>query len=162
MIHGFPLVVGEQPKLLILGSMPSVVSLKQQEYYGFKHNRFWKIISRYFDVEFDSYETKLQTLKKHHIALWDVIGACEREGSLDSNIHSEEVNPIDQVLKTYPTLQMVICNGKKSYDLFQKHFHNLDVDATYLPSTSNANQTIREADLFEKWFAALNKVLKKD
>ena len=162
MIQGFPLVVGEQPKLLILGSMPSVVSLKQQEYYGFKYNRFWKIMARYFDVEFDSYEMKLQTLKKHHIALWDVIGSCEREGSLDSNIHNEEVNPIDQVLKTYPMLQMVICNGKKSYDLFQKHFHNLDIVVTYLPSTSNANQTIKEADLFEKWFAALHKVLKKD
>lgn len=162
MIHGFSLVVGEQPKLLILGSMPSVVSLKQQEYYGFKHNRFWKIMARYFDVEFYSYEMKLQTLKKHHIALWDVIGACEREGSLDSNIHNEEVNPIDQVLKTYPTIQMVICNGKKSYDLFQKHFDKLSVDVTYLPSTSNANQTIKEVDLFEKWFEALNKTLKKD
>ena len=159
MIHSFPLVIGKQPKVLILGSVPSVVSLKRQEYYGFKYNRFWKIIGQYFNVELDSYETKLQILKQNKIALWDVIDVCERKGSLDSNIHNEKVNPIEQVIKMYPTIRMVICNGKKSYDLFQKHFNNLEIESIYLPSTSNANQTIKESDLFNKWFIIFNKIL---
>jgi len=158
MITGFPLVVGSKPKLLILGSLPSVVSLENQEYYAHKYNRFWKIISKYFDIEFNSYEMKLQALKEHHIALWDVIKVGERKGSLDSNIYNEEVNPIHEVVKTYPSIQFIICNGKKSYDLVCKHFHDLNVEVLYLPSTSNANQTIKENDLFHKWFTLLDKI----
>ena len=58
MISGFLPIIGNEPKMMILGSMPSITSLEKQEYYGFKHNRFWKIISAYFQIEFNSYEEK--------------------------------------------------------------------------------------------------------
>ena len=59
MISGFLPIVSKDAKLLILGSMPSVTSLEKQEYYGFKHNRFWKIIASYFQESFSSYEDKV-------------------------------------------------------------------------------------------------------
>lgn len=159
MISGFLPIIGNEPKMMILGSMPSITSLEKQEYYGFKHNRFWKIISAYFKIEFNSYEEKTDCIKNNHIVLWDVIQTCEREGSLDSAISKEVVNDIEAMIKKYPSIQTILCNGKKSYDLYKRHFSYLNVEVIALPSTSNANRTIKEEVLFEKWHNALNKAL---
>ena len=43
-IVGLPPVITKDSKVLILGSMPSVLSLESQEYYGNPRNHFWKII----------------------------------------------------------------------------------------------------------------------
>lgn len=161
MISGFPAIIGHHPQVLILGSMPSIVSLEKQQYYGFKHNRFWKIISSYFDCELNDYAAKKQCIMNHHLILWDVIKYCEREGSLDSNIKNVEVNDIEQLLNTYPTIQTVLCNGKKSYELYKKYFSHLERNCICLPSTSNANRSIKEEVLISKWHDALENALKK-
>lgn len=155
-INGFDPIVGDVPIVLILGSMPSVTSLDKQEYYGFKYNRFWSIMAEYLNRSFLSYEDKVKALQQHHIALWDVIASCEREGSLDSKIRNEQINPIDTFLCEHPSIQMVICNGKKSYELYKKHIHS-DITCVCLPSTSNANRSIKEQDLFTLWLQALSK-----
>lgn len=157
MLKGFDPIISPQPRAMILGSMPSVTSLEKQEYYGFKHNRFWKIMHAVFDMPIDSYEQKKEIMLQHHLILWDVIGECEREGSLDSKIRKEKVNDIEALAASYPELNMIICNGKKSYELYQKHFMELTVPCIYLPSTSNANRTIKEEDLFEAWRQGLKK-----
>ena len=157
MLTGFDPIISRYPRVMILGSMPSVVSLEKQEYYGYAHNRFWKIMSDIFNMPISTYEEKKQIILSHHLLLWDVIGECEREGSLDSKIRNEKVNPIAELLETYPSIQLVICNGRKSYDLYQKHFSYLPLSSMYLPSTSNANRSIKEEILFEKWREALKK-----
>ena len=86
-----------------------------------------------------------------------MIEECEREGSLDSAIRHEKVNDIAYLIQAHPTIRMVICNGKKSYDLYQKHFHAIQIPCMYLPSTSNANRTIKEQALFEAWKQAFKK-----
>ena len=85
-LKGFEPIVSENSRVLILGSMPSVVSLEKQEYYGFKHNRFWKIMGLYAGCRWESYEMKKRFILQEGFALWDVIDSCEREGSLDSKI----------------------------------------------------------------------------
>lgn len=157
MIYGFPPVIGKNPKIMILGSMPSITSLEKRKYYGFKQNRFWKIIGSYFACEFSCYEDKLNCIKEHSILLWDVISHCEREGSLDSDIRKEVVNDIPSLLKKYPSIKCVICNGKKSYSLYKKHFSILPLEVFCLPSTSNANRTIKEEILIAKWHEVLRK-----
>lgn len=156
MLKGFPPLIAKEPYIMILGSMPSVTSLDKQEYYGFKHNRFWKIMNYIFQMPIHTYEEKKDIILQHHILLWDVIGECEREGSLDSNIKNEVVNDISSLIQNYPSIHMVICNGRKSYDLYQKHFSQLPVSCIYLPSTSNANRSIKEEVLFSKWEEALS------
>ncbi len=162
MLKGFPPIIAKHPIAMILGSMPSVTSLEKQEYYGFKHNRFWKFLSRYFHEELYDYEDKKKLILAHRLILWDVIGSCEREGSLDSNIRCEEVNDIRGLVRKYPDLRYVICNGKKAYDLYQRHFFDLPLICLSLPSTSNANRTIKEEDLYKKWEAALRQALVKE
>lgn len=157
MLKGFDPIIAPCPYVMILGSMPSVTSLEKQEYYGFKHNRFWKIMNQMFQMPIDTYEQKKQIILTHHMILWDVIGECEREGSLDSAIRHEKVNDIAYLIQAHPTIRMVICNGKKSYDLYQKHFYDIQIPCMYLPSTSNANRTIKEQALFEAWKQAFKK-----
>ena len=44
MIVGFDPIIAEEPRVMILGSMPSVTSLERRQYYGYRHNRFWPIL----------------------------------------------------------------------------------------------------------------------
>lgn len=156
MLKGLEPILSKDPKALILGSMPSVTSLDKQEYYGFKHNRFWNIMHVCFAMSIDSYEEKKDIIQTQHLILWDVIGSCEREGSLDSAIRNVVVNDIEALLEKYPQITTVLCNGKKSYDLYQRYFSHLQVSCIYLPSTSNANRSLKEEVLIQKWVDALH------
>lgn len=160
MIKGFDAIVGKDARVLILGSMPSVKSLEKSQYYGFKQNRFWKIMYAYFNEKItEDYEDRKKLLLNHGIALWDVIGSCDREGSLDSNIKNVKCNDIVSFIKQNPTICKVICNGKKSYTLYQRYFSSLPLECVYLPSTSNANRSIKEIELFRLWHEQLRKSL---
>lgn len=132
--------------------MPSVTSLEKQEYYGFQHNRFWRIMEDYFQVELNDYEAKKKCIQEHGIILWDVIASCERVGSLDSAIRNVVCNDIVGMIQTYPSISMIICNGKKSYSIYQTYFKTkIDVPCVCLPSTSNANRSISQEALFHIW-----------
>ena len=151
MIVGFEPVLSKEPHILILGSMPSVTSLTKKEYYGFAHNRFWKVMSAIYDTSIESYDQKLEIIYQNHLALWDVIHACERDSSLDSAIYHEIVNPIDALLEKYPSIHTIICNGQKSYQVYQKYFKHLNIQVYALPSTSNANAMWKLERLCEAW-----------
>ena len=159
LLTGFQPVLPENPKILILGSMPSVVSLEKSEYYGFPHNRFWKIMSSYSHTVFESYDDKLNFLNNKGIALWDVIYSCERVGSLDSKIRNVTCNSIDELLSEYPSITHIVCNGKKAYTLLLKYFPSLDVEVLSLGSTSNANRSVSERELFVEWETTLQTLL---
>lgn len=120
--------------------MPGGMSLEKQQYYGNPRNHFWDILFELFnEVKITDYEEKLSFAKRHGIALWDTIGACYREGSLDVNIVAEEPNDIIGLLRENPTIKLVACNGTKSYQTFIKNFSKEalnKVDIVKMPSTS--------------------------
>lgn len=155
MITGLDPIIAKDAHILILGSMPSVTSLEKQEYYGYRFNRFWKVLASIYDCDVTDYTQKTQLILDHQLALWDVIHSCEREGSLDSAIRNEIVNPIDELLETYPDIHTIICNGRKSYDTYMKHFAHLPIRVLSLPSTSNANAMWKLDRLIEAWRKAL-------
>ena len=121
-ITGFPPIAPDRPRILILGSMPSNESLRQQQYYANPRNAFWKIMSHFlgFEASLD-YEQRTKILKQHHIALWDVLKHCERQGSLDSAIKrdSEEANDLAGFLWDHDSIKAVLFNGIKSRNFFQ-------------------------------------------
>ncbi len=141
-IRSFDPVVGKEPTTLILGSMPSVKSLEQGQYYAHQRNMFWKML---FDLMGEAYSAdysvKKELLKSHGIALWDVLQACERHGSLDSAIKNEKANDFESFFAQYPSIRKIIFNGGKAYDSFRKHvgFDEERFDYIKVPSTSPAH-----------------------
>lgn len=151
-IYSFPPIIDHYSEIIILGSIPGVKSLEKQQYYGHPQNKFWKIIFELLDEEFtEDYEQRIQTLKKHHIALWDVIDSCERKGSLDSEIKNEEANQIGELLEDHPNIKAIFCNGGKSYKNLQKILgKNHKIPVFLLPSTSPLHTVSFEKKL-EEW-----------
>lgn len=122
-IFGLPPIVTKDAKVIVLGSMPSILSLENQEYYGNPRNHFWRIIYGLFEEDIPhTYEEKIEFVKRKGIALWDTIGTCYREGSLDSSIKGEEPNNIPGFLQEYPSIKLIACNGTKSYKTLTKYF----------------------------------------
>ncbi|WP_312076176.1 DNA-deoxyinosine glycosylase [Chryseobacterium sp.] len=151
-ISSFPPIINEDSKILILGSIPGVKSLEMQEYYAHPQNKFWKIIFELFDENFtDNYIEKINILKKNKIAVWDVIDTCERKGSLDSEIKNEEANDIDLLLKTYPNIKAIFCNGGKSYKNLKKILHNKSNIGVYLLPSTSPLHTISFERKLEEW-----------
>ena len=153
MIYSFPPIVNEQSRILILGSMPSVRSLEQQQYYGNRQNYFWPMLFELFAEPFsEDYTLKQQLILRHHLALWDVLACCEREGSLDSQITNEFPHDFAAFFKRYPEIQTLFFNGGKSAQSFKKHFPEFfRTKCCYqMPSTSPAH-TMRRDEKLKHW-----------
>ena len=152
LIHPIPPVFDKDSKVLILGSFPSVKSREEGFFYGHPQNRFWKVTARVFDEETPkTIIEKKAFLLRNHIALWDVIGSCEIEGSADSSIKNASVNDLSEILKT-ADIQAIYLNGQKSYQLYQKYlFPTIKREGICLPSTSPANAAWTLKKLTETW-----------
>lgn len=147
MIYSFPPIVDEHSRLLILGSMPSVQSLAQHQYYGNRQNYFWPMLFELFAEPYsDDYTLKQQLILRHHLALWDVLAGCEREGSLDSRITNEIANDFSAFFAQYPAIDCIFFNGGKAAQSFKKHFPELyrQKKCCQMPSTSPAHTMKRE------------------
>jgi len=121
MLQGFDPIWDETARVLIVGSMPSVESLKKQQYYGHPRNAFWHIMADFAGKELDlPYEEKKAMLRDMHIALWDVVQFCDREGSLDSAIRNEVPNDFAWLFSK-TRITHVFANGKTAEKLFQKY-----------------------------------------
>ena len=155
--------IDNNSKILILGSMPGVKSLEEQQYYAYPQNRFWKVMGSLCNepkLSELNYDLKLHTLLKNNIALWDTIKTCKREGSLDSDIQNEKPNDIRTLLKKYPNIKTICLNGNKSFDAFKKYFPDLfeKYNCCKMPSTSPANARFSLDKLVMNW-EIINKII---
>ena len=157
-IYGFAPVIGVSPRILILGSMPSVKSLEQEQYYGHPRNAFWKIQAALFEEEYtENYEERILRLKKHGIALWDSVYSCVRPGSLDSSITEAVPNDIPRMLYENPSIGHIFFNGNASRQIFLKHHRQLkDFPFTQLPSTSPAAAMLSFEEKLSAWRSILS------
>ena len=136
---GLPPIYDRHSKVLILGSFPSKKSREISFYYGNKQNRFWKMICSYFGEEIpEEPAEKKEFLLRHNIALWDMVTACEIEGSADASIQREEKANLTEIFQR-TRLNGILLNGKLAYELFMQSYPNCPITALKMPSTSPAN-----------------------
>jgi hypoxanthine-DNA glycosylase len=139
--------------MLVLGTMPGEKSLQLNQYYGHGGNHFWKIMfDLYSQPPTKEYERRKALLLENRIALWDVLKACQREGSADSAIETEEANDFGQFLSAHPQIRFIAFNGKKAAAFFQQHVtHKTALPQVVLPSTSSANGWLTYHQKLEEW-----------
>lgn len=152
-LYSFPSISDVNAKILILGTMPGVQSLQAGEYYGNNRNHFWKILFTLFEEPFSTdYTTKKELLLQHKIALWDVLQACKREGSLDSAIEEEVPNDFTGFLAAHPAIEHIFFNGQKAAAYFKKYVKTAKAYQLHtLPSTSPANAGKNFEAKLEEW-----------
>ena len=152
-IHPIPPFYDETSQILILGSFPSVKSRESRFFYGHPQNRFWKLMTLLYGEEAVpvTIEEKAALLKRHHIAAWDSIHACDIQGSSDSSIRNVEPNDFGPILSAAP-IRQIFTNGKKSHEIYRKYcFPQTGREDICLPSTSPANAAWSLERLAEAW-----------
>lgn len=154
--HPFPPVVDESCRILILGSFPSVKSRADGFFYGHPQNRFWRMLAAIFHEEIPTdIPAKRALLLRHHIALWDVIAACEIEGSSDASVKNAVPVAISDITDVAP-IRLVLCNGALAGKLYKRHLQSAtSIEAIVLPSTSPANAAWSLDMLVNAWREAL-------
>ena len=166
LLQGLPPVANEDAERLVLGSMPGEQSLQERQYYAHPRNHFWPIVGELFGAgPALEYDDRLAALKKAKVAVWDVLGACRRPGSLDASIDPESVrvNDFAGFFAAHPKIRLVAFNGAYAEAMFRTRVQltgtpmSPDIEFVRLPSTSPANASIPFGDKLAAWRAALGR-----
>ncbi len=152
--------VQHDTQVLIIGSMPGVKSLAEQQYYAHPRNAFWPIMQTLFDIPATAaYKERLVALNANKVGLWDVYAQCYREGSLDSAIATDtaQCNDFKTLFKQFPDIHSIFFNGKAAEKAFKQHIVLNETGKQRqfygLPSTSPANAVINLQGKLKAWQA---------
>ena len=161
-IHSFAPVADANARILILGSMPGVESLRAGQYYAHPRNAFWRIMGDLVGASPDlPYSKRVMRLRRSGIALWDVLAACMREGSLDAAIDEQSIiaNDLVSFLAQHRRITRVFFNGATAERCFARHvqpaLENGILQLQRLPSTSPAHAAMSYAKKLQAWHRIL-------
>ena len=161
--HPIQPIFDENSIILILGSFPSVKSREEGFFYGHPQNRFWKVTSAVFEDDTPhTIEEKKSFLLRNRIAVWDVIGSCDIEGSSDSSIKNVIANDLSVILDKADIRQIYI-NGQTAYKYYRKYSEKvIGRSAICLPSTSPANAAWSVERLTDAWSCIKKDIIKNN
>jgi hypoxanthine-DNA glycosylase len=157
---GFPPIAGVQAEVLVLGSFPGRLSLEAGQYYANPRNAFWSVMGRVLGASFEvPYEKRRRLLKRNRVALWDVVAAARRPGSLDSSIVGDSIviNDFRGFFGTHPRIRLVCFNGAKAAELYRRLvLPDLGLECgklryRRLPSTSPAHAVMPLGRKLARW-----------
>ena len=150
--HEFPALYDRESRVLLLGSIPSPKSREMAFYYGHPQNRFWKVMAAVLGESVpETIAQKKAMLKKHHVALWDVLDSCTIVGASDTSIEDPVVNNIKGLVEKSKVTR-IFCTGATAHKLYQKLCaKDVGIDAVKLPSTSPANCAVSLEKLVEAY-----------
>lgn len=115
-------------------------------------NQFWKLVGALVGEDLYSlpYDERLPRLLAHRFGLWDVLAACEREGSLDSAIRKPAANDFERLHRLCPQLETVGFNGQAS-GKFAPQFAQAGYRTVVLPSSSPAHMAMSFEEKLALW-----------
>jgi hypoxanthine-DNA glycosylase len=156
--QGFPPVADAAARVLVLGSMPGEASLRAGQYYANERNVFWRIMGDLIGAgPALPYAQRLEKLQAAGIALWDVIAACERYGSLDSDIVNSSIreNDFSAFFAAHRSIRQVFFNGAAAETTFRRQvlpgLAGTSLQLQRLPSTSPAHAARGYAEKLAAW-----------
>lgn len=146
-VQSFAPIIGTNPRIIVVGSMPGVASLEAVQYYAHPRNAFWPIMGQLFGIDHRaSYRSRVRQLEGLPLILWDTLQACHRPGSLDSNIDADSVraNDFAGLLGEFPAIRAIVFNGATAEKYFRRLVvpqlpNALDIELIKMPSTSPAH-----------------------
>jgi double-stranded uracil-DNA glycosylase len=127
--------------------MPSRESLARGQYYAHARNGFWPIITDLLEIDATSYAQRTAQALRRGVAIWDVLLACYRSGSLDSAIDERSIvtNDFAGFYRRHRRIRHVFFNGARAESMYRRHVlpalsgHAADLPLQRLPSTSPAH-----------------------
>jgi len=148
--QGFPPIENPSARVLILGSMPGIASLRAGQYYAHPRNQFWPILGELLgrDVTALTYPERVRCLNDAGIALWDVLQSCQRPGSLDADIAPASIiaNDFTAFFQRHPAITHVFFNGVAAERHFNARVRQREplpqLHTQRLPSTSPAHAAL--------------------
>lgn len=156
--RGFPPIAGAGARVLILGSLPGQRSIDAGEYYAHPRNAFWPVIEQLFGIPAAAaYADRVSGLQQCGVAVWDVLHASQRRGSLDSaiDVAAAEANGIAAFLDAHRQVRLVCFNGQKAAQLYRRlivpELSGPHPDTVILPSTSPAHAAMPFAGKLDHW-----------
>ena len=156
LVRSFAPLFRADARVLVLGSMPGTASLAAAQYYAHPRNAFWPIMGALFGAGAElPYAQRLERLAAAGVALWDVIGRCERAGSLDSAIRDAVANPLAGLKESAPALRRICFNGRMAARRI-RDVEALGYEALVLPSTSPAHAGMTFEEKLARWRTTLH------
>lgn len=155
-LRGLAPVVAPHSRLLVLGSFPGEASLAAGHYYAHPRNLFWPILGEVLGKPLHewTFERRYETVLAAGLAIWDVYGACRREGSLDSEIRDAATNDFAELHRLAPHLGAVLFNGKAA-GRFEPRFRDAAYRTRVMPSTSPAYASMPREQKLALWREAI-------
>ncbi|MDX1404509.1 MAG: DNA-deoxyinosine glycosylase [Woeseiaceae bacterium] len=158
--RGLEPVAAPDARVLILGTLPSRLSLEKRQYYGNPQNAFWRVMGELIDAgPRIAYPDRLQILRDCGIALWDVLKTANRRGSLDAAIELDGAiaNDFAGFFAEHSQIQLVVFNGQTAAKLYQRLVVRpgigtiKEIPTTTMPSTSAAHASMSFATKVQHW-----------
>ena len=149
---GFAPVTSPRTHTMVLGSFPGERALALGQYYGHPRNQFWPLLGAVLgeDLAALPYERRLARVLAHGFGLWDVVNACEREGSLDAAIRRAEHNDLARLRRIAPRLARIGLNGGTARR-FAAPLRAAGYEVIELPSSSPAYAAMPFARKLARW-----------
>jgi hypoxanthine-DNA glycosylase len=159
LVQGFPPIAREDAHTLILGSMPSRESLARNRYYAHPRNAFWPIVTQLTGISEVRYEPRARALAAQGFAVWDVLQACFRSSSLDSDIDDSTIvtNDFGRFHEKHPGITRIFFNGAKAESVYTRHVlpglvvAQAVISRHRLPSTSPAHAGMTREQKMQAW-----------
>ncbi len=170
-VVAFAPIVGRRPRVLVLGSLPGVASLQANQYYAHPRNAFWTIIAELTGTSVHaSYAERCRAAKRLGLAIWDVLAAAVRPGSLDAAIVPATAKPNDfaAFLERRPSIELIAFNGATAATLYVRQVlprlpeRARRIERVRLPSTSPAHAGLSLQRKCRSWHSALRPHLDAD
>jgi len=158
--RGLKPIVRFDAETLILGSLPSERSIQSGEYFAHPRNVFWRIMGKLVDAGPErGYSDRVEQVLLKRLAIWDVLAAAVRPGSLDAAIQRETAQPnnFPDFLRDHPAIQRVCFNGQKAAGMFDRLVlpdigtRADNIRFVTLPSTSPAHAAMSFEQKLSEW-----------